>query len=94
MPSPAEVGHQEKEKDMEREELTEGHWQPSKATSTTSSSRAADLGLVTEGTDYQPRTDEKKSNQAFFISKVSRLLKSIDVLTNEADIQREECLHA
>lgn len=36
----------------------------------------------------------KKQPRLGFISKVSRLLKSIDVLTNEADIQREERLHA
>lgn len=97
MPNSTEVGHQEKEKDMEREELIEGHWQPSKATSTTGASGAADLGLVTEGTGSTSQGQmkgKKKSNQTFFISKVSRLLKSIDVLTNEADIQREECLHA
>lgn len=99
MPNSTEVGHQEKEKDVEREELIEGHWQPSKATSTTGASGAADLGLVTEGTGsisqgQMKKKKKKKSNQAFFISKVSRLLKSIDVLTNEADIQREECLHA
>lgn len=49
MPSPTKVGHQEKEKDMEREELTEGHWQPSKTISTTGASGAAYMSPVTEG---------------------------------------------
>lgn len=42
----------------------------------------------------QPRRDGKKQPRLGFLSKVSRVLKSIDVLTNEADIQREERLHA
>jgi hypothetical protein len=93
MPSPTKVGYQEKEEDVETEELTEGHWQPSEAPPWPML-----LGLSTctrsQRVPAQPWTDGKKQPRLGFISKVSRLLKSIDVLTNEADIQREERLHA
>lgn len=56
------------------------------------------LGLPTwarsQRVPAQPHRDGKKQPRLGFLSKVSRVLKSIDVLTNEADIQREERLHA
>lgn len=78
MPNSTEVGHQEKEKDMEREELIEGHWQPSKATSTTGASGAADLGLVTEGTGSTSQGQMKKKKKK--ATKPSLLAKWADFL--------------
>lgn len=75
MPSPTEVGQQEKEKDMEREEITEGHWQPRKATATTGASVAADLGLVTEGTGSTSQGQMRKK-----ATKPSLLAKWADFL--------------
>lgn len=77
MPNSTEVGHQEKEQDMEREELIEGHWQPSKATSTTGASGAADLGLVTEGTGSTSQGQMKGKKKA---TKPSLLAKWADFL--------------
>lgn len=93
MPSPTEVDHQEKEKDVETEELTEGRWQPSKAPPHPWFWSCL-LGPGHRGYQLSHGQMRKKQPRLGFISKVSRLLKSIDVLTNEADIQREERLHA
>lgn len=55
MPSPAEIGHQEKEEDEEREEDTEGHRQLSKEAI---HHQPFPGSQVTEGTSPgQPRTD-------------------------------------
>lgn len=64
MPSPTEVDHQEKEKDAETEELTEGRWQPSKAPPPPML-----LELPTwarsQRVPAQPRTDEKKATKTW-----------------------------
>lgn len=60
MPSPTELGHQEKEEDEEREEDTEGHKHLSKEPSITTASQAARTLPVTQGTSSGwPRTEEK-----------------------------------
>lgn len=61
MPSPSEVGHQEKEEDIEREVLTESHRQPSKRTSITTDSKAAYVGPVTEGTGSAGQGQRRKN---------------------------------